>query len=225
MAKRLTPRFSQAVEYARILTGTETRKGTKIPYLTHLLAVSALVLEHGGDETQAIAALLHDAAEDHGGYARLRAIQVEFGAPVALIVEHCSDSLKPEGEPKDPWWTRKVDYLAGVEDETPRIALVAAADKVHNLESVVADYRTLGEKLWPRFNEDAGRAGSLWYYRRVAELLPPRLARAAAPLGQRLRRRVTELRALVAERVDADALEKEYAACLMREREVRAARL
>lgn len=134
----LTERFVDSVRYAAALHAADTRKGGDVPYLGHLLAVSALVIDHEGSEDQAIAALLHDAAEDHGGEARLHHIADEFGAEVAAIVEHCSDSLEPEGVAKAPWWSRKVAYIERFDRETTAgpALLVATADKLDNAQLV-----------------------------------------------------------------------------------------
>ena len=202
----LTARYSRAIDYVRVLHGSDFRKGTGIPYLAHLLSVSALVLEGGGDEDQAIAALLHDAAEDHGGQPRLDAIRAEFGDAVADIVEACSDSLATDPNDKLSWWERKVRYLHGLQQEDPRAALVSCADKLHNARAVLGDYRRDGEELWSRFNADAGRRGEVWYYRRLAIILPERLGTVdghAHPLGVELQRTVGELRSAVAANPDA----------------------
>lgn len=189
----LTERYTRAVDLARVLH-TETRKGTTIPYLAHLLSVSALVLEHGGSEDQAIAALLHDAAEDHGGHVVLERIRSEFGDTVAEIVAACSDSLTEDATDKQPWWPRKVAYLEHVATEPLAALLVSAADKVHNARSILADYRSHGDELWSRFNKDAGRVGSLWYYTRLVEILEARLVDPPADeLVAELRRTVNAI--------------------------------
>ena len=193
----LTGRFARAVDTARTLHATDVRKGTGIPYVAHLLAVSAIVLEHGGSEDQAIAALLHDAAEDHGGRARLAAIRAEFGDTVAAIVEACSDSLVESTSSKRPWWDRKIDYLDHLSTAPEEAALVSAADKLHNARSILADYRAGGDDVWSKFNPDAGREGSLWYYDRLSQILSSRLTTSAGvTLAKELRRTVDEIQAL-----------------------------
>ncbi len=167
----LTDRYTRAVDLARTLHAGEIRKGTTIPYLAHVLSVSALVLEHDGSEDQAIAALLHDTAEDHGGQARVDQLRIDFGDTVADIVAACSDSLVEDRNAKAPWPERKVAYIAHLESESADVALVSAADKLHNARSVLADYRAHGDELWKRFNSAAGRAGALWYYTRMSETL------------------------------------------------------
>jgi (p)ppGpp synthase/HD superfamily hydrolase len=218
----LTPQFSSAVEYARELFARDTRKATGAPYLSHLLAVAAIVLEHGGSEEAAIACVLHDAAEDHGGRARLDEIRRRFGSAVADVVATCSDSLEPEGAPKAPWWNRKVAYLAALTRADSTSALVAAADKLHNARTLRADYRTLGPQLWARFNAEAGRGGTLWYYRRVAEVLPHRLSSRASTLGVELAEAVGAIVSAVAAReADSSQLDRDYETAVDRERSMR----
>jgi GTP pyrophosphokinase len=135
------------------------RKGTRIPYVTHLLAVASLVGEQGGDEDQVIAALLHDAVEDQGGAPTLEAIRGRFGQEVASIVAGCTDA---ETVPKPPWRQRKEAYLEHLHKAPACVRLVSAADKLHNARAIVSDLRSLGSELWPRFN--GGRDGTLWYY-------------------------------------------------------------
>lgn len=178
----LTDRFTLAVDEARRLHADDRRKGSGVPYLGHLLAVTATVLEAGGDEDQAVAAVLHDAAEDHGGRRRLDRLASSFGRRVAAIVEACSDDLPAEGGPKAPWWVRKARFAAGLPSLLDDAVVVVAADKLDNLRSTARDHQVHGEALWSRFNdsiEEAGltkRDGQLWYYRRVVAALAPRLA-------------------------------------------------
>ena len=185
--KARTPgiRFNQAFRLARSLHEKQLRKGTQIPYITHLLAVASLVLEHGGDEDEAIAALLHDAPEDQGGVATLKLIRSKFGSRVAGIVAGCSETFE---EPKPPWRPRKAKYLKHLPHASRSIQLVGAADKLHNARSILADYRVVGEALWSRFN--ATRDQTLWYYRSVIKALKP-----GAPSGLvgELERTVREL--------------------------------
>jgi GTP pyrophosphokinase len=159
-------RFADACAFALQLHQRQRRKGTPIPYVSHLLAVASLVLEHGGDEDQAIAALLHDSLEDQGQYypggtPALRAeIGRRFGAPVLAIVEGCTDA---DAIPKPPWRARKEAYLAHLPRASAGVLRVSAADKLHNARSILSDYRSLGEWLWTRFTAD--REQLLWYYR------------------------------------------------------------
>jgi GTP pyrophosphokinase len=184
--------LTRAFAYAAALHGEQRRKGTNIPYLSHLLAVAALVLEHGGTETQTVAALLHDAVEDHprGGTTR-REIQEEFGAEVLAIVEACTDA---DRHPKPPWKERKERYIAHVAEISSPARLVALADKVHNARAILRDFQTLGDALWNRFN--ASKAEVLWYYGALADIF---LRVDGSPLAHELYRVVTELEALADE--------------------------
>ena len=172
----LTERFSDAVEFARRTHEGDVRKGTSVPYLSHLMSVSALVLEHGGSEDQAIAGLLHDTAEDHGGQRKLDEIRGRFGDTVADIVAVCTDSLADRREDKEPWWPRKVKYVDHLASAPEEALLVSAADKLHNARCILADLRRDGTAVWGLFNKDAGRVGTLWYYRRLAGVFAEHLA-------------------------------------------------
>ncbi len=160
----LTQRFEIALEMAARIHAAQRRKGGDIPYICHPLAVAGLVIEAGGDENTAIAALLHDAVEDQGGLAMLATIRQTFGDTVAEIVNECSDTYD---DPKPPWRPRKEAYLAKIPSKSAAARLVGAADALHNARSLVADYRDAGEALWGRFN--GGRDGTLWYYRQLVE--------------------------------------------------------
>jgi hypothetical protein len=158
----LTERFLAAVSLAERVHGRERRKGTEIPYVAHLLVVTGLVIEDGGDEDQAIAAMLHDSVEDGGGRAMLARIARSFGPRVAEIVEGCSDSV--DVDPAERWIDRKRRYLAHLPEVTDDAILrVALADKVHNARSIVRDYREEGHALWERFTQRTAR-DQLWYY-------------------------------------------------------------
>jgi (p)ppGpp synthase/HD superfamily hydrolase len=163
---RLTKRFEDALQYAARLHATQERKGSETPYIAHLLAVTAIVLEHGADEDEAIAALLHDAAEDQGGRQTLDAIRSRYGDRVARIVEECTDSFET---PKRPWIERKTAYIAHLRQASPSVRLVAAADKLHNARTVLNDYRVAGDGLWQRFSAD--KEQTLWFYRQVTRAL------------------------------------------------------
>jgi (p)ppGpp synthase/HD superfamily hydrolase len=162
-------RLANALGFATQLHATQKRKGSGVPYISHLLAVAAIVLEHGGTEDEAIAALLHDAVEDQGGQATLALIRDRYGDTVAAIVAGCTDTDEVH---KPSWRPRKERYLAHFADAPPSVLLVVAADKLHNARSVLADYRELGDALWPRFT--GNRDGTLWYYRAVADALRAR---------------------------------------------------
>jgi (p)ppGpp synthase/HD superfamily hydrolase len=158
--------FQRALVYAARLHGDQSRKGTRVPYITHLLAVAAIVGENGGSEDEVVAALLHDAPEDRGGEARLRDIRLRFGHAVAEIVAGCSDTYE---DPKPPWRERKERHLAHLAGASDSVRLVSAADKLHNARSVLSDYRAVGDVLWDRFK--GGREGTLWFYRAVVDTL------------------------------------------------------
>jgi (p)ppGpp synthase/HD superfamily hydrolase len=155
----LTPRFDEALRYAREVHANQTRKGTSAPYISHLLGVASIVLDDGGTEDEAIAALLHDAAEDHGGRARLEDIRSRFGDGVARIVEDCTDSWET---PKKPWAERKQAYAQHARTLYGPSLRVSAADKVHNTYTILRDLRDQGESVWSRFN--AGPDDALAYY-------------------------------------------------------------
>ena len=184
----LTPRFEEALVYASRLHARQTRKGSRTPYVSHLMAVAGLTLEYGGTEDEAIAALLHDAVEDQGGEETRAEILGRFGPVVAEIVDGCTDM--DTGEP--PWRDRKEAYIRRLRGAPRPVQLVSACDKMHNARSLVMDYRRLGEALWSRFH--GGRDGTLWYYRAVVDALRPGCV--TAPV-QELDRVVTELEALV----------------------------
>lgn len=162
----LSARFEEALIFATRLHAGQTRKGTQIPYISHLLAVTGIVLEHGADEDEAIAALLHDAVEDQGGRATLEEIRDRFGDRVAEIVTGCTDSWTM---PKPPWRPRKEAYLARLRQASSSVRLVATADKLHNARTILSDYRVLGESLWSRFT--GGKEGTLWFHRALVEVL------------------------------------------------------
>jgi (p)ppGpp synthase/HD superfamily hydrolase len=161
---KLGSRLERAFRYAAEKHKGQTRKQTAVPYLSHLMAVASLVLEAGGDEDMAIAAFLHDVVEDCGGMPRLREIRRQFGPKVAKIVEGCSDSF---GDPKPEWLERKKNYLQEVRKADRQTRLVSAADKLHNVRTVLTDYRQQGEAIWSRFK--GGREGTLWYYRAISD--------------------------------------------------------
>ncbi len=173
----LSPRFEDALVLAARLHAGEVRKGTTIPYVAHVLGVASLALEHGADEDEAIAALLHDTVEDATGDPEVIRIEIRrrYGPAVLAIVDGCTDS---RSKPKPPFRERKESYIAKLLEASPSTRLVSAADKLYNARAILSDYRAIGEALWARFN--GGRAGTLWYYRALAEtfrrLGPARLA-------------------------------------------------
>jgi (p)ppGpp synthase/HD superfamily hydrolase len=179
----LTDRFDRALLYATHVHGGQARKGTSTPYVAHLLAAAATVLEYGGSEDMAIAGLLHDAAEDQGGEPRLADIRNRFGDRVADIVRACSDSVAntAAGQQKDDWRTRKMRYIEHLKTVDRETRLVSLADKVHNARSILRDLRKpeIGPAVWSRFGKRP-KEDTLWYYRKLAnafqELLPGQLA-------------------------------------------------
>jgi (p)ppGpp synthase/HD superfamily hydrolase len=196
-----TMRFHAALAYASQLHQDDVRKSTGIPYVTHLLGVCAIVLTNGGSETEAIAALLHDAAEDQGGEPQLDRIGALFGADVAAIVRGCSDSLvdTSRGAKKAPWRERKRAYLEHLRAENdPAVLLVAAADKLDNLRALVRDLGTHGAALWTHFA--GGATGTVWNYRALVDVLA-----GACAVEPRLVPIIDEARALLAALPDPDA--------------------
>jgi (p)ppGpp synthase/HD superfamily hydrolase len=161
---RLGLRLQRAFRYAARMHDGQARKKTAVPYLSHLMAVASLVLEAGGDEEMAIAALLHDVVEDCGGMRRLREIRKMFGARVARIVEGCTDTFV---ELKPDWIERKMGYLEEIKHADAETRLVSASDKLHNVRTILADYRKDGESIWTRFN--GRKEGTLWYYRALSD--------------------------------------------------------
>jgi len=168
---RLTSRFVEAMSYAAEKHGTQTRKGSDIPYLGHLLSVAGYVIEADGTETEAIAALLHDAAEDQGGQDTLDEIRRKFGAEVARIVEECSDTVVT---PKPPWRKRKEQYIRHLRKASDSALLVSLADKLHNAHAILRDFRAHGDELWQRFTTDDPQ-DHLWYYHSLLEVYRKRI--------------------------------------------------
>lgn len=181
-------KFEEALLYAARLHRDQKRKGTNIPYINHLLAVTAIVGENHGTEDEVVAALLHDAPEDQGGKERLEDIRARFGEGVTEIVDGCVDTYE---EPKPAWRPRKEAYVERMPSEPASVQLVSAADKLHNARSILTDLRDLGEDLWDRFT--GGKEGTLWYYRALAEAYT---ADEASPVVKELNRVVREIQAL-----------------------------
>jgi (p)ppGpp synthase/HD superfamily hydrolase len=187
----LGKRFDDALRFAVHVHCGDTRKGSEIPYVAHLLGVCSMVLEEGCGQDQAIAALLHDAAEDHGGEAMLEKIRASFGPRVAEIVAACSDTLETK---KPPWRQRKERYLEHLEQASDAALLVCLADKLYNARAITRDYRLEGERLWKRFK--AQRDEQLWYYRSLSKTFLRRLP--ACRMTDELGAVLDELEALVA---------------------------
>ncbi len=192
----LTNRYTEAVEYARTAHGGQVRKGTAIPYFAHLIGVSSLVLDCGGDEDQAIAGLLHDVVEDCGdAYAAV--VRSRFGDRVADIVQACTDGSQEqkrqadaEGSKRADWEQRKRRYLAHLETCDAEALLVSGCDKLHNLRAILSDLRNpaVGTAVFDRFI--GGRDGTLWYYGELATVF----ARRGHPASRELTRAVDALR-------------------------------
>lgn len=158
-------RFREALIFAAQLHAAQPRKGTDIPYVAHLLGVASIAIEYGADEDEAIAALLHDAAEDQGGEATLERIRALFGSRVAKIVDGCTDSVE---DPKPDWTMRKAKYIVHLQSASKSVRLVSAADKLYNVRSTLKDYREIGDAVFDRFRKKT-KYHTLWYYRRLAQ--------------------------------------------------------
>lgn len=185
----LTDRFAQAFAFASVVHASQTRKGTATPYLSHLMGVASLVLEHGADEDTAIAALLHDAPEDQGGYAMLAQIEARFGERVAHIVQGCTDTFEKK---KPAWRKRKEDYIAHLEQADSATCLVSVADKLHNARSILHDLRQVGVEVFDRFSATQDQTG--WYYGSLARVFHRRLAgEEAEALANALRHAIEEI--------------------------------
>jgi (p)ppGpp synthase/HD superfamily hydrolase len=186
----LTHRFVDALGYAAELHLRQRRKGKGQPYVGHLLGVAAIVIQHGGGEDEAIAALLHDAVEDQGGLPRLGEIREKFGERVAHIVDGCTDSYEVSGE-KQEWGERKRAYIERVAQESADVRLVSAADKLANARDILSDFRAEGDPIFTRFK--GRKQGTLWYYRTLVNVFREA---GTTPLIEELDRVVTELETL-----------------------------
>ena len=191
-------RFRDALVWAAELHEDQTRKGGNIPYVGHLLGVSAIVLEHGGNEDQAIAALLHDALEDQAHKMTPNEIRKRFGDKVELIVEACTDGDPEEQRDRnhERWYKRKEKYIAAIAQKPREAILVSMADKLYNARAILEDYRFLGSPLWSRFT--TGREGTLWYYESlVAAFESASRSQGHDRLWGELSRTIAELKDLV----------------------------
>ena len=168
---RLTPMFAEALAYAYEKHKDQVRKGGDTPYLGHLLTVAGFVIDADGTEAQAIAALLHDAAEDQGGEPTLAEIRQKFGDDVADIVDECSDTVEI---PKPPWRDRKQRYVDHLSEASDGAILVSLADKLHNAHAILRDFRADGSELWQRFNVKDPQQ-HLWYYRSLLDVYSKRV--------------------------------------------------
>jgi (p)ppGpp synthase/HD superfamily hydrolase len=185
---QLSQRFTEALVFATELHAKQTRKGSGVPYISHLLGVASIVLEYGADEDEAIAALLHDAIEDQGGATTRAEIQRRFGDRVTEIVEGCSDT---EVTPKPPWRPRKEAYIAHLAEASPSMILVSAADKLYNARSILKDYLLIGDEIWERFT--GKKEGTLWYYQALVKAFKQKISH---PLINEFEKVVSELETL-----------------------------
>jgi len=191
MTAKLGDRFDRALVFASDAHRDQTRKGSEVPYIGHLLGVCSLVVENGGDEDQAIAALLHDAVEDQGGPAMAERIRDAFGERVARMVEDLTDT---DETPKPPWKERKLAYLAHLDESEPDSLLVSVADKLYNVRAILRDHIEVGSDVWGRFTAERGE--TLWYYRALADafarLLPGPMTDELNEVVQRLEARAAD---------------------------------
>jgi (p)ppGpp synthase/HD superfamily hydrolase len=181
----LSKRFNRAFKMASRLHAGHERKGTEVPYLGHLLGVTAIVIDDGGNEDECIAALLHDAAEDQGGEWVLHEIRRKFGKRVAGLVRDLSDTTE---KPKPAWRKRKEAYLAHLEETDAAVLRISLADKLHNGRAILLDRAEIGEAIWDRFS--VSKDESLWYYQSLAEIFA---RRKPGPLADEFRRTVDRL--------------------------------
>jgi GTP pyrophosphokinase len=180
--------------YATQAHGDQVRKGSGIPYIAHLLGVAAITLEYGGNETEAIGALLHDVVEDCGGAPRRREIRDRFGEAVAKIVDGCTDT---DETPKPPWRERKEKYVAHLGSTDASTLLVSASDKLYNTRAILRDLRREGDQAFEKFN--GKKQGTLWYYRALVKAFRHRLE-SNAELIDELDRLVTEIGSIASNR-------------------------
>lgn len=192
----LGTRFQEALAYAVEVHRHQGRKGSNVPFLGHVLGTCRNAIMYGADEDEAIAALLHDAAEDQGGLKRLEDIRKRFGDRVADIVAACSDTFE---EPKPAWEPRKEAYLARLRHEPDPVLLVAASDKLDNVQATLADYLDEGDALWGRFTR--GKEKKLWFYKEAVEAMRQAQRQRGFPDG--LRRLVDDLERTTRELVRA----------------------
>jgi len=185
----LTERIGNALSLAVKAHDGQKRKGTNIPYIAHPMAVAAIALDYGANEDQAIAALLHDVLED-GGAEFTSEIREGFGEAVLRIVEGCTDGVPDAQGKKADWKDRKLQYLDHLATASDEVILVSGADKLHNARAIVSDLQSIGSEVFDRFT--AGREGTLWYYRKLAEIF----SRRRAPMARQLDAAVSEMEKL-----------------------------
>jgi len=182
MTEKYTPRLMQAFQFAAQEHQCQVRKGTDIPYISHLMSVSALIMENGGDEDQAIAGLLHDVIEDADPPSRVpyirKTLLEQFGPRVLSLVEGCTDGEADESGEKAPWRERKEAYLNHLKDKPEELLLVSCCDKLHNARAILTDLNSIGKALFDRFT--GKEEGTLWYYRTLANIYEQRLPNTVA---------------------------------------------
>lgn len=180
----ISSRLSSALALAVQAHDGQVRKGTAIPYIAHPMGVASIALDFGATENQAIAALLHDVLEDGGPhYGPL--IEAQFGAEVLALVQACTDGVPDASGVKADWGERKRAYLAHLAQAPAEVLLVSGADKLHNARAIVSDLITIGPEVFKRFK--AGRDGTLWYYRALADVFTQRRAPVAVSLEAEVR--------------------------------------
>jgi (p)ppGpp synthase/HD superfamily hydrolase len=187
--KMLTEKIAQALALAVEAHDGQKRKGTNIPYIAHPLGVASIALDHGADEEQAVAALLHDAVEDGGAHYAER-IRTKFGNRVADIVAGCTDGVPDASGRKPPWQARKQSYLDHLKSASDDVLLVSSSDKLHNARAIVEDLLSTGQKVFDRFS--ASKEQTLWYYESLAQIFELR----ATPVARALRGAVNEMKRL-----------------------------
>jgi len=187
----ITDEFKDALSYALKLHKDQVRKSSGVPYFSHLMAVAAIVIDYGGNENEAVAALLHDAIEDQGGEATRKMIYECLGETVGKIVDDCTDTDKT---PKPPWKERKAAYIEHAKTINDSARIVAAADKLHNIRATIEDFRQQGDIVFERFK--GGKEGTLWYYKELTKALMLGATPRTLPLVKELERSVAILELL-----------------------------
>ena len=181
----LTEKISMALALAVEAHTGQKRKGTDIPYVAHPMGVASIALDHGADEEQAMAALLHDAIED-GGMKYAALIREKFGDRVADIVEGCTDGVPDAAGRKAPWKVRKEQYIEHLKSASDDVLLVSGSDKLHNARAIVEDLLRIGTAVYDRFT--ATKEQTLWYYESLANIFSERGTPISASLNDAVRR-------------------------------------
>ena len=176
----LTERITHALALAIEAHYGQKRKGTEIPYIAHPMGVASIALDHGADEDQAMAALLHDAVED-GGQHFAKIIRDQFGERVANIVQGCTDGVPNENGIKEPWLVRKERYIAHLRQSSDDVLLVSGSDKLHNARAIVEDLLNIGHSVFDRFTATPDQ--TIWYYETLSEIFTERGTPIAKPLA------------------------------------------